>query len=213
MAKAKSVPSPKKPKRRRTGKTTPEPRQSAHEEEIRRRMEYNRQNPPKWKRELLRQIDGLTRQPGVLAVFREHVRAVAKALYDTPRDEQGDNWKDFFGAGPALNLPEEFYLLAAFHDVFAEAERMSPIMEWDIDKERERFWRLPEWRYCIRYLGYGSHCADLPDKILQPAVLQRYFAEVSAEVATATGDVPASMEEDGDSGPEQPETPLAAPDR
>jgi len=144
------------------------------------RMRAKREDPPKWKRELLREIDRLARQPGVLTIFREHIRAVATALHDAPPDSRGSNWKDFFGSGAALTLPEKFYLLAAFHNVFAEAERMSPIMEWNIDETKRKYWKPAEWGYAVRYADYGGQCADRSEKELQPAVLRRYFKEVTA---------------------------------
>ena len=158
-------------------------------------MEHNRRNPPEWKRELLRRIDVLARQPGVLALFREHIRKVAKTLHDAPRNGNRHNWKEFFGPGPALSLPEKVYLLAAFHDVFAEAERMAPVMEWEIDETKENWWRLPAYGHSVRYYGYGAECADLPDEELQPAVLQRYVTEVKAETMQATRNRPDSIAE------------------
>ncbi len=162
----------------------------AHQDEIRRMREQRRRDPPEWKRKLLRQIDDLARQPGALELFRGHIRNVAKELHDAPRNNEGKNYKVFFGPGPALSLPQKVYLLAAFHDVFADAERMARIMEWNIDLTKERYWDVPEWRHCARYEGYGGQCADLTEEELQPAVLQRYVDEVKAEIGKTTLDMP-----------------------
>ena len=44
------------------------------------RMRRNRQEPPEWKREIVRRMDGLAAQPGALDFFRRHIRAAAANL-------------------------------------------------------------------------------------------------------------------------------------
>lgn len=164
-------------------------------DEVRPQREHDRQYPPEWKRELLRKIDALAWQSGALAVFREHIRTVAKALADAPKDNQGSNWQDLFGPERELKLSEKFYLLAVFHDVFAEAERMSPIMEWGMDEAKP--WQQPEWGYCNRYNSDGSQCVELPKEELQPRKLWEYFKKVKAAVATATDKAKTAINELG----------------
>lgn len=74
-------------------------------------------------------------------MFSEHIRAVTKCLVEErerknqlPPLGEGEGLsltdykaryevKDLLGIGPALSLPEKYFVLAAFHDAFCEAER------------------------------------------------------------------------------------------
>ncbi len=170
-----------------------------NEEQIRERMRRNREDPPEWKRELLRQIDSLASMPGSAEVFREHVQAVAESLVSDknakdalPGLAEGESMsaaeyhakysvRDLLGPGPALTLPEKYFILAAFHDALCEAERMPPIMEWDLPEFPE-YAKDPRFPAFCMYRGYVDDCADRPDNKLQPDTLRRYVEEVKGEL-------------------------------
>ncbi len=163
-------------------------------------MSRNRNDPPQWKRELLRGIDRLARMPGALRVFRKHVRAVAQALADERTEGKGSKPRELLGPGPALSIPEKFFLLAAFHDAVRESERFPAIMpeEWQDDAMRQvehqgeptEWFRTPEYAACMMYLFHVGECANQSDKKLRPAVLQRYLEDLSAELSQTIQDEP-----------------------
>ncbi len=162
-------------------------------------MRRNRRDPPAWKLELLRQIDSLAQLPGAVDVFNRHVQAVAESLasektakdalpelaegkvMSSPEYHAKYSLRDLLGPGPGLTLPEKFFILAAFHDVLCEAERMAPIAVWDLPELPEAA-EDPRYPALVMYLHYGSQCADLPDHMLQPDVLRRYVEDVKAEL-------------------------------
>ena len=166
---------------------------------IRENMQRNRRDPPAWKRELLRQIDSLARLPGAVDVFKRHVQAVSESLASDneakdalPELAEGEGMsfaeyhakysvRDLLGAGPGLTLPEKFFILAAFHDVLCESERMPPIMNWGFDEEAD-WYNDPQYPAFCMYGHYAGQCADLPDEKLQPDTLRRYIKEVKAEL-------------------------------
>jgi len=140
----------------------------------------NRENPPEWKRKLVRSIDGLGKQPGALDLFRKHIRTVATALADQLHGDEGSGPKKLMGPGPELTLPEKIFVLGAFHDVFCQSERLSPIIEWEYHASGERWWRHPDFGRQARYRDCMDDCADLPDEKLNPDMLRRYVEEVEA---------------------------------
>jgi hypothetical protein len=100
--------------------------------------------------------------------------------------------KELLGTGPALTVPEKYFILAAFHDALCEAERMSPIIpeEWQGDSMRQvehrgqqtEWFRTPDFAACFMYLYHSGQCADLPDEQLQPAMLERFLEDVKADL-------------------------------
>ena len=155
------------------------------EDLIRENMRRNRQDPPAWKRELLRQIDSLARMREVQDVFRKHVQTVAQELAEKYHANKSTGPKELLGPGPGLTLPEKFFILAAFHDVLCEAERMPPIMKWHLPGLPEAA-KDPKYPAFCMYAYHAGQCADLPDDKLQPDTLRRYVKEVEAELSRLT---------------------------
>ena len=143
--------------------------------QLRQERQEAREHPPEWQRELLRQIDGLVKKPGALAMFRKHARCVADTFAVARKDKDGYyERRDLLAPGPSLNLSEKFYLLAAFHDVFAKSEQMPLIIvDWPTSPHYTQYW------------SYASDFSALSDERLQPHVLQRHLEDVKEAVEEA----------------------------
>jgi hypothetical protein len=159
-------------------------------EEALRELNRMRSNPPEWKRKILRQIDRLAQSPEMKALFQKHIRSAAQGFMEDRVNSDGKGMMEVFGPGSELALSQKCYFLGAFHDAFAEAERMAEIMEWDIDLGEEAVFRQPECGHLIAYHGCGTRCVERSEDQLPLAVLQRYVEEVGVALSGSEACLP-----------------------